>query len=37
MEDLRKRDWVTGKIGGNPLNKKFLTSYELDEIFLEIY
>lgn len=34
-EDFMQRDVVTGKKIRNPLNKGKLSSYELDEIFLE--
>ena len=35
MEDFRKIDEVTGRKSHNPLNKKKLSSEELDDIFLE--
>ncbi len=35
MEDFRKVDGITGKKLLNPLNKKKLSSEELDDIFLE--
>ena len=35
MEDFRGTDEVTGRKLTNPLNKKKLSSQELDEIFLE--